>query len=412
MRKTAVPILILIVLMAVCAGRIQPIKAEYQGSITINADGRISPSIAPIEKTGTIYTLTRDFTGSITVNRNNIVLDGQGYTLLSDEYDEFGVVSLNKVSNVTVKSFIIPYNEEKTIGISLIDASNALVANNTIMGFESIQAWNGGIFTAIYIRGGQANIIKENNLIYNLNGIGLYDSAENQIVGNHVVGDVNFGHLYSHGISIIGASNNTIYHNNFLNSTYQAKITGSANAWNDSYLGNYWGDYWKKYPIAIQIGDSGVNNIPYVIDAHNIDRHPLTQPFSNEFYAPKFPPKIAIQSPVNQQLNESSAPLAFTVDKQVDWMGYSLDGQDNVTVTGNTTISELTSGLHNVTIYAIDTFGNEASSETITFSVALEFFPTAPVIAVSAAMVVVVGLSLLFYFKKRSAKNLARNSGT
>jgi parallel beta-helix repeat protein len=412
MRKTAVPILILIALMALCAGRIQPTKAEYQGNIIINADRSISPSTAPIEKTGNIYTLTRDFTGSITVNRNNVILDGQGYTVLSDEYDEFGVVSLNKVSNVTVKSFISPYNEEKTIGISLIDASNAIVANNTITGFESVQAWNGGVYTAIYIRGGESNIIKENTLIYNLNGIGLYDSANNQIVGNHVVGNVNFGHLYSHGISIIGASNNTTYHNNFLNSTYQAKITGSANAWNDSYLGNYWSDYWKKYPVAIQIGDSGVNNIPYVIDAQNIDKHPLTQPFSNEFYAPKFPPKIAIQSPATQQLNKSSAPLTFTVDKQVNWMGYSLDGQDNITVTGNTTISELTSGLHNVTVYAIDTFGNEASSETITFTVTLEFFPTAPVIAVSAVTVIAVGLSLLIYFKKRSAKNLARNSGT
>jgi parallel beta-helix repeat protein len=404
MRKTAVPILILIALMALCAGRIQPIKAEYQGNIIINADRSISPSTAPIEKTGNIYTLTRDFTGSITVNRNNVILDGQGYTVLSDEYDEFGVVSLNKVSNVTVKSFISPYNEEKTIGISLIDASNAIVANNTITGFESVQAWNGGVYTAIYIRGGESNIIKENTLIYNLNGIGLYDSANNQIVGNHVVGNVNFGHLYSHGISIIGASNNTTYHNNFLNSTYQAKITGSANAWNDSYLGNYWSDYWKKYPVAIQIGDSGVNNIPYVIDAQNIDKHPLTQPFSNEFYAPKFPPKIAIQSPATQQLNKSSAPLTFTVDKQVNWMGYSLDGQDNITVTGNTTISELTSGLHNVTVYAIDTFGNEASSETITFTVTLEFFPTAPVIAVSAATVIAVGLSLLIYFKNAAPK--------
>jgi parallel beta-helix repeat protein len=404
MRKTAVPILILIALMALCAGRIQPTKAEYQGNIIINADRSISPSTAPIEKTGNIYTLTRDFTGSITVNRNNVILDGQGYTVLSDEYDEFGVVSLNKVSNVTVKSFISPYNEEKTIGISLIDASNAIVANNTITGFESVQAWNGGVYTAIYIRGGESNIIKENTLIYNLNGIGLYDSANNQIVGNHVVGNVNFGHLYSHGISIIGASNNTTYHNNFLNSTYQAKITGSANAWNDSYLGNYWSDYWKKYPVAIQIGDSGVNNIPYVIDAQNIDKHPLTQPFSNEFYAPKFPPKIAIQSPATQQLNKSSAPLTFTVDKQVNWMGYSLDGQDNITVTGNTTISELTSGLHNVTVYAIDTFGNEASSETITFTVTLEFFPTAPVIAVSAATVIAVGLSLLIYFKNAAPK--------
>jgi hypothetical protein len=48
MRKTAVVTLILIGLMTLGIVCIQPIKAEYQGDITINADGSISPSTAPI----------------------------------------------------------------------------------------------------------------------------------------------------------------------------------------------------------------------------------------------------------------------------------------------------------------------------------------------------------------------------
>jgi hypothetical protein len=169
-----------------------------------------------------------------------------------------------------------------------------------------------------------------------------------------------------------------------------------------------------KYPNAIQIGDSGIFNVPYTINTQNIDRYPLTQPFNSEFYTPKIPPKISIISPVNEAFNEafneSSVPLLFTVDKQVSWLGYSLDGHDNVTVSGNTTISELTRGLHNVTVYAKSTFGNEGASETVAFTVAFESFPTVHVLVVSVATATVVCVALLVYFKKRRATNFKRNN--
>jgi hypothetical protein len=85
-------------------------------------------------------------------------------------------------------------------------------------------------------------------------------------------------------------------------------------------------------------------------------------------------------------------------------MGYSLDGQDNVTVTGNTTLSDLSSGLHNVTVYARDEFGNTGASETVSFTIAepeTEALPVVPVAAASAVSVAVVVSVLLVYFKKR-----------
>jgi len=129
------------------------------------------------------------------------------------------------------------------------------------------------------------------------------------------------------------------------------------------------------------------------------------------------PPKISFLSPVNQTYNETSVPLVFTVDKTVNWAGYSLDGQQNVAIRGNTTIynfmvsnftlANMTNGLHSVAVYANDTFGIIGSSETVNFTVALapknsESFPTATVAAVSgASAVAVVGAGLLVYFKKR-----------
>ena len=113
------------------------------------------------------------------------------------------------------------------------------------------------------------------------------------------------------------------------------------------------------------------------------------------------PPKISVLSPVNQTYNESSVSFLFTVDKLVNWTGYSLDGQDNVTVTGNTTLTGLSNGLHNITVYAEDTFGNIGASETIAFTIASAPFPTVPVAAASVASVAVAGVGLLIYFRKR-----------
>jgi len=111
------------------------------------------------------------------------------------------------------------------------------------------------------------------------------------------------------------------------------------------------------------------------------------------------PPQIKVVSPVNQTYNGSSISLVFTVNKPVNWTGYSLDGQDNVTVAGNTTIEGLSSGLHNVTVYARDELENTGVSETITFSVETPF-PATLVIA-PIASVVVVGVGLMAYFSKR-----------
>ena len=109
---------------------------------------------------------------------------------------------------------------------------------------------------------------------------------------------------------------------------------------------------------------------------------------------------------INQIYPFSSVSLVFTVNKPVNWTGYSLDGQDNVTITGNTTLAGLSSGLHNITIYAKDSFGNTGGSETVTFAVASEPFPTAPVAAASIASVAVAATGLLVYFRKRKRQAL------
>jgi hypothetical protein len=128
---------------------------------------------------------------------------------------------------------------------------------------------------------------------------------------------------------------------------------------------------------------------------------------TNEQYTPfgygTVPSEVVVVSPENGNYTSSNVSLAFTVNKPAMWLGYSLDGQDNVTVTGNVTISGLSSGLHNVTVYAEDEFGNRGASETVFFTIAEpEPFPVVPVAAASAASLAVVGVALLAYFRRRS----------
>jgi len=95
--------------------------------------------------------------------------------------------------------------------------------------------------------------------------------------------------------------------------------------------------------------------------------------------------------------------LNLMVSESASLITYSLDGQDNVTVFGNTTLHGLPEGAHNVTVYAWDAVGNIGATETITFSVAKksEPFPTTWLIA-SGASAAVIGVGLIVHFRKRN----------
>ena len=64
-------------------------------------------------------------------------------------------------------------------------------------------------------------------------------------------------------------------------------------------------------------------------------------------------------------------PLNFTIDESTSWIGYSVDGQENVTITyENTTIAEvLALGLHSIILYANDSLGDMGLSAMIYFNV-------------------------------------------
>jgi hypothetical protein len=156
-----------------------------------------------------------------------------------------------------------------------------------------------------------------------------------------------------------------------------------------------------------------VDDLFYVIGGslHTYGEFPIgrTQPpkityyAANERYTPfgygTVAPKIEVISPENTTYSSGEVSLVFSVNKPVSWMAYSLSGQEKVVVEGNVTLGGLSEGLHNVTVYAVDMFGNLGASQTISFTVAKPELPepssaglSVPVVAASGATIALLAL--------------------
>ncbi len=112
------------------------------------------------------------------------------------------------------------------------------------------------------------------------------------------------------------------------------------------------------------------------------------------------PPAVIVTNPQSKTYQTSDIPLVVVVDEPITKITYTLDGLPDVTITGNTTLSGLAVGPHNVTVKAQDLAGFIGSSSTIEFTVVARV-PTELIIASVVAMTS-VGIGFLIYFKRDS----------
>ena len=189
-------------------------------------------------------------------------------------------------------------------------------------------------------------------------------------------------------------------------------------------------DSWQN-GVASPIGRTGfgialANDIFYVVGGYTYEPWgPFAPVANNERYIPfgygtpdpsyvleHTPPQISFESPLNQTYNDSSVTITFTVNKNITSASYSLDGHQNVTITGNTTIANIPNGLHNIAIYANDSYGN-VGSQTVTFTVEkphtkiLGNTITVLVMAVPVAIICIVA-GLLLFRRHRKTTNLMK----
>lgn len=403
---------------------------DFATEYSINPDGSVTPSTPLITKTGNTYYLTGDLMGFFDVHASNIIFDGNGHTLHGPGNLGF---YLDTVNNVTIRNFTITgFNE----AIYSYNSSYNHICGNILLS----NAGDGIEF----LYDSNHNFIYDNKITANGNGILLSSSLNppdgnlpgsnyNEIYSNKIQSNGNDGILlwYSYnskvynntitdngycGICLSSSSDNEFHLNNLVNNPTNAKVGGAvgywstagiggpgANIWDNGSVGNYWGDY-----NGSDKNHDGLGETPYVVDSLNSDKFPLMEPIEDFYTLPFTPPRITLLSPVAQRYNESSIDLAFSIDKFAVWMGYSLDGQGNMTITGNCTIANMANGVHTITVYANDTFGNRGESGTVTFIVVKpestsqpEPFLTSPVVAVFAAVMAVVAVGVMVYWKKR-----------
>jgi len=162
---SGIALTLLLISMLTLAFNIQTVKAS--GTIYIRADGSIDPPTAPIATVDNVtYTFTDNINDSIVVQRNNIIIDGSGYTLQGRELEyEYGF-RLYRVKNVTIiTTNINGFDGFGGAGIVLDDESgeNIILGNiitNCFWGIEMENSFN--------------NVLRANNMIGNRYHFAVY----------------------------------------------------------------------------------------------------------------------------------------------------------------------------------------------------------------------------------------------
>ncbi len=129
------------------------------------------------------------------------------------------------------------------------------------------------------------------------------------------------------------------------------------------------------------------------------------------------PPEISNISVHNQTYPSPDVPLNFTLKDSTSRIAYSLDGCENVTIGGNTTLNGLLAGKHTLTVFCWDDAGNVGASETITFTVDKKSESTSnpepflwlPVAATVAVAAVVAAAALVYLKKRRNEGDVVKN---
>jgi parallel beta-helix repeat protein len=409
-KVASLAILILLLLgMLSFTFNIKPAKAEWTGTVYIRADGSIDPPDAPIS---TIDKVTYRLTGNIIsdadgiiVERSNIIIDGNGYTLhgpgkidpskvVGRSWSGVGI-NLTQIDHVTIKRINIEWFEYGVV--MKLSSNNDLIENNI----------NDNAF-GVDLHGSSFNNVYGNNIINNFLGISIgsgwgTDATYNNIIKNKISGNMFIGLLISWcsnnvisennitnnalppmpwaGIVVEASSGNKFYHNNIIENMYinidilhDPRIPVSINIWDDGYPsgGNYWSDYTgvdvKSGSNQDLPGSDGIGDTPYIIDEYNRDRYPLMKP-----YAPPsvlLPPVASFSyNPSNPKVNEKvsfDASASYDPDGQIVSYKWSF-GDGSIDEGKTVTHAYSKEGNYKVTLMVIDNDGKSCStSKTVT----------------------------------------------
>jgi parallel beta-helix repeat protein len=279
-RRAALILMLILCSVLVAIPNILTVRASE--TVYIRADGTVDGT-DKIQRDGNVYTFTDNLYEHIVVEKDNIVVDGAGYTLQGD--GKISGIWLENRCNVTIKNMQLTHLGE---GIRIMGncKNNTIIGNNiTDIGHEtagngiwvSFGASNNTIsgnnitnnYVGIFVYMGGGNIISENYIT--ANGLGVWIAGgSNRIIRNDII---------NNGVGVsVDIGGNIIYHNNFVNNTVQADVgeaSSAVNIWDDGYPSG--GNYWSNYNGTDNDGD-GIGDTPYILNENNQDNHPLMEP--------------------------------------------------------------------------------------------------------------------------------------
>ena len=288
-RRVALLLLLFLSFVLVSLPQIKVVKAESK--IYIRTDGTVEGT-DKIRRDGNLYSFTGDINGSITVEKNNIVVDGAGYAL---EGSGRGI-SLTNRTNITVKNLEISSFQT---GIIFVMSNNNTITNCTIID-NGIEHWGEGIYLVL---GSSNNIISYNNITGNYYGIRCFVSPSNIISENCFTKNKAYALLFDssgitvvhnnitdNNIGIVISGVNIVYNNNFMDNIVHAICDPSVHnsTWDNGYSGG--GNYWSDYN-GTDANSDGIGDTPYVIYKSNQDNYPLMEPVP---VIPEFPSWIIL----------------------------------------------------------------------------------------------------------------------
>jgi nitrous oxidase accessory protein len=231
-----------------------------------------------IKVTHNLVTQTISLTGSQeTVNYN----DARGVYVQSS----FNIIANNSAGSLTLiggnsntffgNSFTL---DRGGGGIQMSDANHNLFSNNTII--TSITA---AIGIAYVNHGGCSYNQFIGNVVEgaSLWGILLGNGSNNIFYGNLIANNGGLDHD-GYGLALGGTvtvvNSNQFVGNIFMNNSQNFGVNWEVkgtNFFDNGTTGNYWDDYSIKYPSAVEIGTSGIGNVPYLVYNGTFDNYPL-----------------------------------------------------------------------------------------------------------------------------------------
>jgi parallel beta-helix repeat protein len=326
---------------------------EHHSGIYIKSDGSVDPSNSPIQRDGSVYTLTGDISVGIAVERSNVLINGNGYTFQGNGSGT--AFYLQTVENVTIQGVAV---QGFNYGFYLHHCNWSTIKGNEISGCRTgIEVTQTSCYnrilentepTAISIYAHANHIIIAKNDVTTISVTGSdYVTIENNNVATNTNTNSSgspFGEQ-NYGIYLDNCNNGKLYNNTIERNRYGIYFWHCVNF-------TLSGNVLRDNDCGIQFkASSAIENRFHVIDTSNtingkpvyylVNQHDIQVPSDAGWVAAINCTNITVQN-VSPPPNGNGILFAYTKDSKIinstlsnNYYAILLDTSSNCTIARN-----------------------------------------------------------------------------